>query len=231
MTDELGRVWVELDGDPEVKAVILTGAGDKFSVGGDFRAMRDGAWASPFDSDSFGKVPKKIEALLSLRVPVIAAVNGDVVGGAATWVLLCDMVIMAESARIGDPHVRSGAVAGDGGSIIWPLICGPLRAKQYLMTGDLMVAREAERIGLATKVVTDGTAYAEAVKQARRFVDERAPLAVRWTKYSINKLIRQQMLSALDVSLALELITFMSEDRKEAIASFLEKRRPTFKGR
>jgi enoyl-CoA hydratase len=228
---ELGRIWTELDNDPEVKAVILTGAGAKFSAGGDFRSMKTGAWSNGFDTDIFHNVANRVNSQLNLRVPLIAAVNGDAVGGGASLALLCDIVIIAESARFGDPHVRSGAAAGDGGAVLWTALAGPLRAKQFLMTGDLMTAAEAVQMGLANRMVPDGTTYTEARVLAKRFVSDIAPLAVKWTKYSINKLLRESMMAAFDVALALEIVSISSEDRREAIDAFLEKRKPTYKNR
>lgn len=228
MTAEIGRAWVELDQDEDVRAIIVTGAGKKFSAGADYKAIRAGSWSEPFSRDIFGDLLRRVNDQLSIRVPVIAALNGDAVGGGATIALLCDQVVADAGARIGDPHIRAGAVAGDGGSVIWSMLCGPLRAKQYLMTGDLMSAEKAERIGLITEVVPPGMAYARALEIATRFANDLAPLAVRWTKYSVNKLVKQWMVSGLDVSIALECLSFLSNQRKEAIDSFLEKRPPDY---
>lgn len=228
MHDELERVWVDVDQDPEVAAVILTGAGRAFSAGGDAKAIQAGAY-DPFTGDVFARARRLILALLEVRVPVIAAVNGDAVGLGANMALFCDTVVMSESARIGDPHVRFGVAAGDGGSVIWPMLCGPARAKQYLMTGDLLGAREAERIGLVNVVVGDGEAHAAAIAFARRLC-ELPPLAVRWTKFAVNKHVREMVNLTLDTSMALESVTLLSADQKEAIAAFLEKRPGSYRG-
>ncbi|MDE3073945.1 MAG: enoyl-CoA hydratase/isomerase family protein, partial [Chloroflexota bacterium] len=161
---------------------------------------------------------------------IIAAINGHAVGLGATLALLCDVIIAERSAKIGDPHVKIGVVSGDGGSVIWPLLCGPARAKQYLMTGDLLLADEAERIGLVNMVVDDGDAVKEANAFAERLLSL-PPLAVKWTKFSVNKLLREQVNLVLDTSLALEGMTILSDDHKEATSSFLEKRPPTYAGR
>jgi enoyl-CoA hydratase len=231
MSAELDRAWVELDQDPEVKAIVLTGAGTKFCVGANFKAMQAGQFKNAFEKDIFSIAMKRVHDHMNIRVPVIAAVNGDAVGGGATLALMCDVVLMAESARIGDPHVRSGAAAGDGGLILWTMLVGPLRAKEYLMTGDLVSATEADRIGLISRVVPDASVLTEAMALAHRFAHDLPPHAVRWTKYSVNKLIRANLMSAFDVSLALELLTFETEDRKEAINSFVDKRKPKYQGR
>lgn len=226
---ELERIWNDLDGDPEVKVIVLTGAGRTFSAGGDARAIRDGIF-SPLHSNNFKHARRLILDMLEVEVPIVAAVNGDAVGLAANIVLFCDMIIATRSARIGDPHVRMGVAAGDSACAIWPLICGPTRAKQYLMTGDLMSSTDAERFGLFNRVVDDGEALNEAIAYAHRLL-ELAPLAVRWTKYSLNKSLRAHANLVFDTSLALEGVTLLSQDMREATSSFLEKRKPRFQGR
>jgi enoyl-CoA hydratase len=151
-------------------------------------------------------------------------------GLGASIALLCDVILMADTATIGDPHVRVGLVAGDGGVAIWPLALGPARAKQYLLTGDPLTAAEAERIGLVNRVVPAAALDAEASALATRLAAG-APLAVRYTKLAVNKLVKDALNIAFDTSTALELVTFQSEDHQEALAAIRERRVPTFKGR
>jgi enoyl-CoA hydratase len=143
--------------------------------------------------------------------------------------LLCDVIFMADHATIGDPHVRVGLVAGDGGAVIWPLVLGPARAKQFLLTGDALSAQDAERMGLVNRVVPGETLEDEALAFASRLADG-APLAVRYTKMAVNKLVKDALASAFDYSTALELTTFKSDDHAEALAAIREKRKPEFKG-
>lgn len=225
---ELEDIWIDVNDDDEVKAIILTGAGRAFCAGGDIRGMKEG------ELDPSKRMPLRngrrlLLRMLEVEAPVIAAINGDAIGSGASVALLADVIIAAETARIGDPHVRVGLVAGDGGAVIWPLLCGVARAKQYLMTGDLMSAKEAERIGLVNTVVPKDALMAEAEKLARRFADG-PTRAIRWTKYSINKMIREQLNLVLDTSLALESLTQATEDHKEALQAFVQKRQPKFKG-
>jgi enoyl-CoA hydratase len=168
--------------------------------------------------------------LLDVEVPIVAAVNGPAMGLGASIALLCDVIFMADTAVIGDPHVRVGIVAGDGGAAIWPLAVGPARAKQYLLTGDPLTAAEAERIGLVNRVVPAADLDREAMAFAARLAAG-APLAVRYTKLAVNKLVKDALNVAFDTSTALELVTFQSEDHVEALAALREKRKPTFKGR
>jgi enoyl-CoA hydratase len=164
-----------------------------------------------------------------VEIPIVAAVNGHAMGLGASIALLCDMIFMADTATIGDPHVKVGIVAGDGGVAIWPLAVGPARAKQYLLTGDPLTATEAERIGLINKVVPADQLAAEAMAFAQRLAAG-APLAVRYTKLAVNKLVKDAFNIAFDTSTALELLTFHSDDHREALAAIREKRKPEFKG-
>ncbi len=230
MHKELESLFGQLGEDRDVRAVVLTGAGRAFCAGGDVKEMGsdepDDRPAGIFDSGARQLVTK----LLAIEQPVVAAVNGVAVGLGATLALLCDVVFMAESARIGDTHVQIGLVPGDGGSIIWPLLVGPARAKEYLMTGDLIPAPEAERIGLVNHVVADDKVLDDALAFAGRLADG-PTMAIRFTKLSIQRTILQNALQSMDVSLALETITGTSHDYTEATTAWSEKRTPEFKGR
>jgi enoyl-CoA hydratase len=155
--------------------------------------------------------------------------NGVASGLGATIALFCDIIIAAKTARIGDPHVRVGIVAGDGGCVIWPLLVGPARAKEYLLTGDLVNAEEAERIGLINRVVAPEELYPTALALAQRLAAG-APKAIGWTKLSVNRWLKEGLNLIMDASLGLEWITFGTEDHREAVDAFLEKREPKYKG-
>jgi len=165
-----------------------------------------------------------------VEIPIVAAVNGHAMGLGASIALLCDVIMMADTATIGDPHVRVGIVAGDGGTAIWPLAVGPARAKEYMLTGDPLTAAEAERIGLVNRVVPAADLDAAAMKMAERLAAG-APLAIRYTKLSVNKLVKDALNVAFDTATAYELVTFHSEDHQEALAAIREKRPPNFRGR
>ena len=136
---------------------------------------------------------------------------------------------MAHSAVIADPHVKVGIVAGDGGTVIWPLLLGPARAKQYLLTGDPVSASEAERIGLVNTITSDDQLQSSALAFATRLA-RGAPLAIRYTKQSVNKLVKDALNIAFDTATALEIVTMQSADHKEALAAIKQKRAPNFKG-
>jgi enoyl-CoA hydratase len=168
--------------------------------------------------------------LLDVELPIVAAVNGPAIGLGASLALLCDVIFAAEDAVFADPHVRVGIVAGDGGAAIWPLLVGPARAKHFLMTGDSVSAGEAEALGLVNFVVARERLEADALAYAQRLAAG-APLAVRYTKMAVNKLVKDALNTAFDTSMALELVTFRSEDHAEALRALGEKRKPVFRGR
>jgi enoyl-CoA hydratase len=226
---ELEALFGQLAADGEVKAALLTGAGRAFCAGGDVKEM--GGDSDPRPGGIFDSGARQLVAnMLSVEVPIVAAVNGDAIGLGATLALLCDVVYMADSARIGDTHVRVGLVPGDGGAVIWPLLVGPARAKEYLMTGDLVPAAEAERIGLVNHVVPADELFDTAFAFAERLA-KGPTLAVRFTKVAVQRAVLQNALDTLDMSLALEAITGQSHDHSEAAAAFREKRPPSFEGR
>ena len=137
---------------------------------------------------------------------------------------------MADTAKLADPHVQVGIVAGDGGAVAWPLAVGPAVAKRYLLTGDAMSAEQAERFGLVNHAVAADALQDEALAFAQRLAEE-APLAVRYTKLAVNQLVKQAMSTAFDYSTALEVLTFASEDHREALRALGEKQQPRFEGR
>ena len=230
MHQELEEIFVDLGNDDEVRAVVLTGAGTAFCAGGDASSMEDGSFRPTGPATPFRAVRTLIHNLLEVEQPVVAAVNGDAAGLGATLALFCDIIIAAETARIADTHVRMGLVAGDGGAIIWPLLIGWARAKEYLLTGDWITGKEAVEIGLVNRAVPAEQVLPTAIAWAERFA-EGAPMALRWTKYAMNKVLRDQLNVALDVSTFLEARTMETEDLKEAATAFFEKRKPRFKGR
>lgn len=226
---ELTRLFRELKREDSARAVVLTGRGPMFSAGGDFGwfpTLRDLTALEHLRRDA----RQMIWDLLDVPIPIVAAINGPAVGLGASIALLCDVILMAESATIADPHVRIGITAGDGGAAIWPFVLGPARAKQYLLTGDPVSAVEAERIGLVNRVVPDQDLRGEALAFARRLASG-APLAIQYTKLAVNKLLKDALNIAFDTSTALEIVTLQSEDHREALAAIAEKRPPRFRGR
>lgn len=209
--EDLEHLFARVSEDDDVDVVILTGAGRAFCAGGDVKGMADGSMIPAGGRHApltwfTGGPQRLIRNMLSVPQPMIAAVNGHAVGLGATLALFCDVVLAADTAKIGDTHTKVGLVAGDGGAVIWPLLVGVNRAKELLMTSELLSAAEAERLGLVNHVYP----AAEVMTEAKALADRLAgmPLAaVRYTKQAVNKLLWERMVSTLDTSLAFEAIS------------------------
>jgi enoyl-CoA hydratase len=230
MHAEIAPLFRRISEDRSISVVVLTGAGEKaFCVGADFGGMQDNIDAGYEDGfpDLMIGSAEVVRTQVTIPQPVIAAVNGDAIGLGATIALFCDIVFLAEEARIADPHVKAGLVAGDGGAILWPLLLGPHRGKEFLFTGDLMTAREAERLGLANHVCPRAELAEAAGALATRLA--RAPRsAIQFNKRLANADLVDRVNRVIDASLAMEAITFGTADHREAVVSFLERREPTF---
>lgn len=226
---EMALLFRELKREDDARAILLTGNGRAFSAGGDFNWFPE--LQKPEVLEEVRRDGKQmIWDLLEVELPIVAAVDGPAVGLGASIALLCDVIFASDRAVFADPHVRVGIVAGDGGVAIWPLLIGPARAKQYLMTGDAVPAAEAERIGLVNFVTPHDRIADEAMAFAERLAAG-APLAVRFTKLAMNKLVKDAVNTAFDTSAALEIVTFKTEDHLEALDALKNKREPRFKGR
>jgi enoyl-CoA hydratase len=228
---ELARVFTDVAADPESDVIVLTGAGKAFSAGGDLRWMQY-AVDNPhtFETDTVDEARKIIFGLLDCDKPVICRLNGDAIGLGATIALFCDIIVADDTARIADPHVKVGLVAGDGGAAIWPQLVGFARAKEFLLTGDMVRAPEAARMGLINHAVPVGELDDKVMQLANRLA-KGAQLAIRWTKRAVNVQLRDVVNRVLDASIAYEAVSNRTEDHKEAVSAFLEKRRPVFQGR
>ncbi len=213
----------------DARAIVLTGAGRAFSAGGDM------AWfpelRSPHRVSHLRREGKAIIwDQLDVEVPIVCALNGPAVGLGASIALMCDVIVMADSATIVDPHVQVGLVAGDGGAAIWPLLLGPLAAKRHLMLGMPLTAPEALRLGVAAEVCAAADDVATAARAWADRIAAQAPLAVQGTKVAVNQQLKQALLTSFDLSTAMETLCFSSDDHTEAVAAFVEKRRPDFTG-
>lgn len=230
---ELERLWPDLAGDKDVRAIILTGAGRHFSTGGDIEAMATRAANGEAFDHALSIAPatrRLFTNILDTPQPIIAAVNGHATGLGATLALFADICVIAEEAKFGDTHVDVGLVAGDGGAVIWPLLIGANRAKELLMRATLLSGREAFDLGLANHLAPAD----EVLDKAKALAAELAakpPLAVQWTKLSVNRTIRAQLDAVLDSSMALEMLSMASRDHLEAARALIEKRPGRFEGR
>ena len=231
MHAELEELWPVLSADREINAIVLTGAGRAFSAGGDVKGMYETAKQLKPQQEPLSQIgPRRlINNMLECEQPIIAAINGDAMGLGATVALFSDITVAAETARIADPHVRVGIVAGDGGAVIWPHLIGANRAKEFLMRGNIINGAEAAKIGLVNYAVETAQVLPKAFELARELADG-PTWAIRWTKQSVNKVLKQTANLVLDTSFALESLSFATRDHLEATTAFVEKRKPNFRG-
>lgn len=230
---ELENIWPVLAGDERVRAIVLTGAGSAFSTGGDIAAMaeRAGTPAGFKHSLALPAMTRRLFSnILDTPQPIVAAVNGHATGLGATLALFADICVISDSAKFGDTHVNVGLVAGDGGAVIWPLLIGPARAKEMLMRATLLRGPEVVAMGLANHLAPADQVLAKATELAEELA-AKPPLAVQWTKLTVNRAIRLQMEAVLDAGIAFEMMTMNSGDHAEATRAIVEKRSPRFEGK
>lgn len=230
MHEELASIFLDVAADPDCEAVVLTGEGRAFSAGGDIDWMQK-MIDDPANFEKTGFEAKRIiYSMLDCEKPMIAKINGHAAGLGATIALFCDVIFMSEDARIGDPHVSVGLVAGDGGAIIWPQLVGYARAKEFLMTGEMLTASRAADMGLVNYAVP----AEELDARVDQFVGQLmsgARKAIRWTKASVNIGLKQLAHSIMDACISMEAQSNRTADHQEAVNAFREKRRPVFTGK
>lgn len=230
MHEDLARVFYDVNRDPDADVAVLTGSGKAFCAGG------DAAWLQSMIDNPAAflriapEAKKIVFGLLDLEKPIICRLNGAAAGLGASIALLCDIIVAADTARIGDPHVRMGLVAGDGGAVIWPQLVGFAKAKELLMTGEMLTAQEAERLGLVNHVVEAAELDAKVYGLAERLAGG-ATLAIRWTKTVVNIPLKEIAHKIMDASVAYEMMSNVSADHQEAVSAFREKRPSRFTGR
>ena len=196
-------VWADIDRDGECRAVVLTGAGRAFSAGGSYEDFEGRRVDVERRQRSLDLAFELATAMIDVRVPVVAAVNGPAVGLGATVVTLCDIVFLSDDAFLADPHVSVALVAGDGGAVTWPAHTSLLRAKQYLLTGDRIPATTAVELGLANFAVPADELLTDALAFAQRMAAQ-PPQAVQETKRLLNQHLRANAERTLKLGLEME---------------------------
>lgn len=229
MHEETSRIFTDLGMDHSIDVIVLTGAGKAFSAGGDIAGMREMYEDTEMFDRSIMEAKKIVFGILDCEKVIICKMNGDAVGLGATIGLFCDIIFAADHARIGDPHVRVGLAAGDGGAVIWPQLIGYARAKEYLMTGDLVTAPDAAKMGLINYCVPAAELDAKVAAFAAK-IGAGAMKSIKYTKTAINIGLKQLAHSMMDSCMAYEALTNRTADHLEAINAFSEKRRPKFTG-
>ena len=216
---EMSWLFRDISDSSTCDVVVITGDGKAFSAGGDINWFSS---ITPEEVDSlFLEARRIIVDMLEVPQPIIAAINGPAVGLGATLALFCDITYMGRSAVIADTHVLAGIAAGDGGAAIWPALVGMHRAKEYLLTGQKVDAATAFQIGLVNHVVDDDVLLDSAMAMANRLASG-AQMAIRATKASLNKSLRDTVNLNLDTSLAMEKACFFSPEHRERIDHFLK---------
>src|SRR6185503_10687806 len=212
--------------DDAVRTVVLTGAGEAFSAGGDFDMIEEIMDDFETRARIFREARDIVFNIIECSKPVVSAIRGPAVGAGLVCGLLADISIATPNARIIDGHTRLGVAAGDHAAIVWPLLCGMAKAKYYLLLCEPLSGAEAERIGLISLVADDDKVVEVALSAAERLRDL-PPAAVRWTKHALNNWLRQAGPS-FDASLAMEFMGFSGPEVQEGMAALKEKRKPKF---
>jgi enoyl-CoA hydratase len=220
--DALIEVWGHLAADPTARAVVLTGAGRAFSAGGDFEHFVELWDDREMRRKEIDGARRLLTEMLDFPLPVVAAVNGAAVGLGCNLAVCSDIVLLAESSFMSDPHVGVGLTAADGGAPTWPLLMGLLRAKEYLLTSARIPADQAVALGLANRVVPDADLLDEAVAVAEKLAAQ-PPQAVQSTKRALNMHMKRAIAGVLEYALAEEFASFDTPEHQELVRGFLER--------
>jgi len=223
---ELAYIWRDIDDDPTINSVILTGAGKAFSSGGDFTMIQEIIDDYDARANAWKEARDLVYNIINCSKPIVSALNGPAVGAGLVAGLLADISIAGKRAKIVDGHTRLGVAAGDSAVINWPLLCGMAKAKYLLLMCEPVSGEEAERIGLVSLCVEDGELQDKALEVATKLANG-AQSASRWTSDSLNQGYRMAG-PAFDTSTALEMLGFTGPEAREGLAAHLEKRKPNF---
>src|SRR5579872_6968267 len=226
LIEDLNAALEAFESDPKIGAIVLTGSEKAFAAGADIKEMQDKTFAEAF----LGDFISKWERLTRVRKPVVAAVAGFALGGGCEIAMMCDIILAADTAKFGQPEIKLGIMPGSGGTQRLTRAIGKSKAMELCLTGRLMDAAEAERCGLAAKVVPARELEAEALKLAGAIAAMSRP-AVLATKESINRAYETTLSEGMVSERRLFYGLFSTEDRREGMAAFLEKRPAAFKNR
>jgi len=225
--NELSAAFDELEKDKEIKVAVITGEGKAFIAGADIKQMKD---MNTLEAKEFAELGHnllwKIE---KSRLPFIAAVNGYALGGGCELMMACDIAIASKSAKIGQPEINLGVHPGFGGTQRLPRLVGRAKAKELLLTGDSISAEEALRIGLVNKLVDGDQLIEETVKIAQK-IASKSSVQTAFIKSLVNKGADIDLFSACSLEITNFAASFSTNDQKEGMTAFLEKRKPEFKG-
>ena len=219
---QINAAFTTFDTAPDVRVVVLTGAGDHFAAGGDLREFGSASMVDRITAEH-------TTALARCRKPVIAAVNGYALGGGCEYAMACDVIVAGRDAKFGQPEVKVGLVPGAGGTQYLPRAVGTYQAMLMLLTGDPVPAERAERMGLVSELV-DGRAEDRALEIARK-IAALSPLAVQAIKHVVRAGGQVPLTQGLQMEMLAHQQMFATEDMREGTRAFFEKRPPEFQGR
>jgi enoyl-CoA hydratase len=227
--DELQEVFTDLAADREIRAVILTGGGEKaFVAGADINELQKN---NPVEAKAYTHRGQAVLDLIeNLGKPVIACINGFALGGGCEIAMACTMRLASESAKLGQPEVKLGIIPGYGGTQRLPRLVGTGLAMQILLAGEMISAQEAHRIGLVNEVLPADKLIARAEEIAQKIIAN-APLAVQYCMEAVNQGLNMTLQEGLFLEATLFGICCASEDKKEGTTAFLEKRKANFQGK
>ena len=227
LMDELGDALLAFDGDEAIGAMVITGSDKAFAAGADIGAMSTWSYMDVFKSEY---ISRNWETIKRIRKPVIAAVSGYALGGGCELVMMCDIVIAADTARFGQPEIKLGIIPGAGGTQRLPRAVGKAKAMDLVLSARMMDAREAESAGLVSRVVAADKVLDEAITTANTIASFSLP-AVMMAKEAMNRAYEAPLSEGLLFERRLFHSLFATEDQKEGMAAFVEKRAPRFKHR
>jgi enoyl-CoA hydratase len=227
LIQELGRALDDFEADQHIGAIVITGSDKAFAAGADIKEMKDRSFIDVYVGDF---ITKGWERVAYCRKPVIAAVAGYALGGGCEMAMMCDIVLAAENAKFGQPEVTLGVLPGAGGTQRLTRLVGKAKAMEMCLSGRMMDAAEAERSGLVSRVVPTETLMDEAMKLAERIAGMSTPI-VMMVKESVNRAYETTLGEGLRFERRLFHASFATEDQKEGMAAFVEKRQPDFKDR
>ncbi|WP_046242720.1 enoyl-CoA hydratase-related protein [Hymenobacter terrenus] len=226
LVEEIRDALLLLDNDDAVRVVVITGSERAFAAGADIRQMAGKSAIDMFTDSRFAT----LEQIRRFRKPLIGAVSGFALGGGCELAMTCDMLVASETAQFGQPEIRLGTMPGAGGTQRLVRAVGKVRAMEMVLTGEPISAHEAHRLGLVNRVVPVGQYLEEAYRLAAS-IAAMSPVAARLAKESVNRAFETHLDEGLHFERKNFYLTFASEDQKEGMAAFLEKRKPEFKGR